>query len=88
MKQDNCTDMSGQNCDEALERLYEYLDAELDQVTAAGVRAHLDECGGCSGGFDFERRLKSVVRDRLSEDVPDQVLERLRGVLEQEASAS
>lgn len=85
MKQDDCKDMSGHNCDEAMERLYEYLDAELDQVTAAGIKSHLAECGGCNGGFDFERRLKVVVKERLAEEVPDQFLERLRAVLDRES---
>lgn len=86
MKQDDRADAGGNNCDEALERLYEYLDSELDQVTSEGIRAHLDDCGYCTGGFDFEKRLKVVVRERLSEEVPQQFIVRLRNALDQETS--
>lgn len=86
MSQEGCDQMSGHNCDEAMERLYEYLDSELDEVTAEGIKSHLAACGGCSGGFDFERRLKVVVRERLSEEVPEQFIDRLRMVLDRESS--
>lgn len=86
MSQDDCNDKTGHDCDEAMERLYEYLDAELDDVTAVGIRSHLDECGGCHKSFDFERRLKTVVRERLSEEVPDRFLNKLRRAIQDEAS--
>lgn len=86
MTKDDGTEMSGHNCDEALARLYEYLDSELDDVTAEGIRSHLDKCGECTGGFDFERRLKAVVRERLSEDVPQQFINRLRSAIQKESS--
>jgi anti-sigma factor (TIGR02949 family) len=87
MTEDDCsTDMSGHNCDEAIERLYEYLDSELDEMTTEGIRGHLDACGGCNNGYDFERRLKVVVREHLSEEVPEEFLIRLRHVIDREAN--
>jgi mycothiol system anti-sigma-R factor len=74
------------DCDEALENLYLYLDAELDAVSSAKIRAHLDECKGCGPMFDFEGRLKSVVRERLNENVPDSVVDRVRNALHEEAA--
>jgi anti-sigma factor (TIGR02949 family) len=74
------------NCDEALTNLYLYLDAELDKATADRIRSHLDACRGCSGSFDFERRLKAVVRTRLQEDVPEHLIRRIRQALILEAS--
>lgn len=72
------------DCDEALENLYLYLDSELDSVSSARIRAHLDDCQGCGPLFDFEGRLKSVVRERLDEDVPDTVVDRVRTALREE----
>lgn len=74
------------NCDDALANLYLYLDAELDQVSAERVRTHLQACGGCSGPFDFEVRLRAVVRDRLNVEVPEEVVARLWGVLRGQGS--
>jgi mycothiol system anti-sigma-R factor len=74
------------DCDEALENLYLYLDAELDAVSSEKIRAHLEECSGCGPMFDFEGRLKSVVRERLDEDVPDVVVDKVRNALREEAA--
>lgn len=79
--------MSEHNCDDALKNLYVYLDKELESATAEGIQAHLDECGQCLRSFDFERRLKMVVRERLAEDVPERFLVTLRTVINDEASA-
>ena len=75
------------HCDEALENLYLYLDSELDAVSSERIRAHLDECQGCGPMFDFESRLKSVVRERLDEDVPDRVVDKVRAALRAESTS-
>jgi len=75
------------DCDEALANLYQYLDAELDTASSEKIKAHLDECPGCEAPFDFEGRLRSVVKERLNEDVPDTFVSKLRDVLAQEADS-
>jgi mycothiol system anti-sigma-R factor len=76
------------DCDEALANLYEYLDSEMEDAEASQIREHLDDCSGCHSRFDFETRLKIVVRERLSEEVPPEFIARLRSALETETSAS
>ena len=78
--------MSGHECDDALTNLYLYLDREIEATTSEVIRAHLDDCSGCLRSFDFEARLKIVVRERLSEEVPLEFLERLRQAIAREAS--
>ncbi|HEX6947658.1 MAG TPA: mycothiol system anti-sigma-R factor [Acidimicrobiia bacterium] len=73
------------SCDEALANLYAFLDSELDEVTAEEIKAHLDHCGGCGRPFDFERRLREVIRAKLDEDVPDEIIVRIRTVIALEA---
>ena len=74
-----------EQCDEALARMYEYLDGELDQSDVVErIRFHLDDCPPCGDSFDFERRLKEVVKTRLSEEVPAEVMDRLRTVVRSE----
>ncbi|MFO7300483.1 MAG: mycothiol system anti-sigma-R factor [Actinomycetes bacterium] len=75
------------NCDEALANLYAYLDRELDEVSAEEIRAHLAECGGCDRPFDFERRLREVIRTKLDEDVPEEIIARIRAAIATEAQA-
>jgi anti-sigma factor (TIGR02949 family) len=78
--------MSGHECDDALTNLYQYLDREIEATTHEVIRAHLEDCSGCLRSFDFEARLKIVVRERLSEDVPPEFLNRLRDALAREAA--
>lgn len=74
-------------CEEALTNLYQYLDRELETVTSEEIRFHLEECSGCLQRFDFEGKLKQVVRERLAEDVPDEFIERLRDAISRERIA-
>jgi anti-sigma factor (TIGR02949 family) len=70
------------HCDEALAHLYTYLDGELDsQVIADRVRTHLVDCPPCGKAFTFEERLRVVVRTKLHEEVPIEIIERLQMVI-------
>lgn len=73
--------MSGHECDDALTHLYLYLDRELETPSIDEIRTHLEACAGCLHAFDFETRLRIVVRERLSEEVPGEVIDRLRDAL-------
>lgn len=74
------------DCGDAQDQIYQYLDSELDKDTAAAVRRHLDDCDGCFDSFEFERRLKGVIRDCLSEDVPERLENQVRELIRQETS--
>ncbi len=70
------------HCDEALANLYAFLDDEMEDARVTSrIQQHLTDCPPCGGAFHFERRLKVVVRERLHEEVPVRVLERLRVVI-------
>jgi anti-sigma factor (TIGR02949 family) len=78
--------MSGCECDDALTQLYHYLDQELEAASLELIRTHLEDCSGCLRSFDFEARLKVVVRQRLAEDVPPEFLARLRDAIAREST--
>ncbi len=73
-----------EKCDDALENLYLYLDGELKPDIAEGLRIHLDDCPPCLDAFSFEERLKTVVKNRLQEDVPPDLIVRLTQVIRTE----
>jgi len=73
------------DCSDAQDQIYQYLDAELDESTAASVRAHLEDCSGCHDSFDFERRLKMVIRNHLNEDMPESLEAKVKELLRQES---
>ncbi len=72
------------DCDDALHSLYQYLDREMEDVRAQVIRRHLEDCSGCMERFDFEARLKIVVRERLSEEVPAEFIQRLNEAIARE----
>jgi len=49
------------DCEAAMRRLWEYLDAELPAPDMAAVRAHVAECASCRGHVEFERELLEAV---------------------------
>lgn len=66
------------NCLECLERLYPYLDRELDAREVEEVREHLEECGGCASELVVERVFLDRIRDAGTSDLaPAAVRERL-----------
>lgn len=72
------------DCGDATDQIYEYLDSELDQETAASIRAHLEDCPDCFDSFDFERRLKVVIRKHLGDDMPSQLEEKVKALIRRE----
>jgi anti-sigma factor (TIGR02949 family) len=70
------------DCDDALDRLYEYLDGELTSERAADVRRHLERCRHCFEISHFEtaylRFLQARARARgAPEALKRRILERL-----------
>ncbi|WP_129337516.1 mycothiol system anti-sigma-R factor [Cellulomonas endophytica] len=59
------------DCDEAMLRLWEYLDDELGADQAARIRAHLDGgCVGCVKEHDVDMAMKVLVRRGCQEQAP------------------
>jgi mycothiol system anti-sigma-R factor len=50
-------------CEEAVKKLHEFLDHELDHATAEQVGKHLDLCKMCCDSMEFEKSLKKLVHD-------------------------
>ncbi len=66
------------DCETAVRRLWDYLDAELDDRRFAEVAAHLDACRRCPPHFDFARTLlDAVAAARREPDRPEALRERV-----------
>ena len=57
-------------CTEVLDRVYAYLDGELDAPDIAKIRQHLDECGPCLAEFGLEEQVKAIVKRSCSDPAP------------------
>lgn len=60
-------------CTDAVERLYHFLDRELDDASAADIQRHLDDCMPCLEVFDFELSLRQIIARKCRDQVPDPV---------------
>lgn len=78
--------MSKKTCDDAIARIYPYLDGEMTVVRKYIIRRHLRQCPPCGDAFSFEQRLQLVVREKTKSEVPPEFLERLRRCLQDEAA--
>jgi len=76
--------MTNKSCDDAITKIYGYLDGEISAVKRMMVRLHLRRCSGCEDAFMFESRLKVVIRERCQEEVPADVLAKLRSIVANE----
>ncbi|GIG40145.1 mycothiol system anti-sigma-R factor [Cellulomonas phragmiteti] len=57
-------------CDEAVDRLWEYVDSELGELDHARVEAHLHACAPCLEEEQVELLLKQLVRRCCQEEAP------------------
>jgi len=46
------------DCEQALKRLFEFIDRELPEDRRDEMQRHLHTCKSCFSRFEFERRLK------------------------------
>ncbi|HEY0188279.1 MAG TPA: mycothiol system anti-sigma-R factor [Cellulomonas sp.] len=71
----------GPDCEQALGRLFTYLDSELETADAAEVRAHIEDCRPCLDELAVETMLKNLVRRCCQEEAPADLRVRIRAQL-------
>jgi len=70
------------DCEEALRRLFEYLDAELHGEPQREIEQHLERCRSCFSRVEFEKRLKAYTAELGREPVPSELEGRIRKELD------
>ncbi len=65
------------DCSEVLDRVFFFLDNELDQADCADIQRHLDECGPCLAKYDLERTVKTLVARSCTEVAPEGLRQRV-----------
>ena len=71
------------DCDDCLEKLYQFLDQELEPAERKDMARHLEGCDDCGDNLVFEERFLQVIRDCGTSDLAPaelrrRVAERLR----------
>jgi mycothiol system anti-sigma-R factor len=70
-------------CHEAIQQLWEYLDATIDQDERVLVEEHLARCRTCCGELEFTKELRRMLASRSPEDLPADVMQRLNRTIEE-----
>jgi len=70
------------NCEQALHRLFEFLDHELGAQEREAVQYHLSTCRSCFSRADFERRLKQKLGELRQGEPMAGATERVKRLLE------
>ncbi|WP_298460326.1 mycothiol system anti-sigma-R factor [uncultured Cellulomonas sp.] len=66
------------NCEQALGRLFEFLDSELPEADGDRIREHLAYCEPCLAEYDVEEHVRALVRRSCSECAPVELHLRIR----------
>jgi len=69
------------DCEQVIRHLLEYLDRELDDQTMAEMGRHLDECRGCFGRAEFERKLKESLQAAGSKRASSRLRSRIKAII-------
>lgn len=65
------------DCDDAIHRVYHYLDGELTVWKRRAIARHLDDCPPCAEGFEFEIEIRRVIALRCQEEAPPELRRRI-----------
>ena len=70
------------DCNETLRELEAFLDGELSDEAQQGIHTHLDGCLDCLQAYDFHAELRTVIRQKCSNDeIPASLLSRIEQCL-------
>jgi anti-sigma factor (TIGR02949 family) len=70
------------NCEEALQRLFEFIDRELAGEEHDALERHLRLCRSCFSRVEFERQLKDKLRALGTDETPDSARGRIRALIQ------
>jgi len=78
----SCGEPHETDCSEVLQRVYEYLDGEMNQLDLVKIRQHLEECAPCLRQYDLDIALKALVRrscgcDKAPAELRERILVRI-----------
>lgn len=65
------------DCSEMLQRIFFFIDNELDRADCDDIKAHLDACRPCLEKYQLESTVKALVARSCAEHAPEQLRERV-----------
>jgi len=74
------------NCEEALERMFDYIDSALAGKSGTELEHHIETCRGCMKKLDFQLRLKKRLVKIKPVSVSKNFANRLNIILEKQTA--
>jgi mycothiol system anti-sigma-R factor len=68
----------GCDCATARERLYLFLDQEIDSASCEEIEQHIEACSSCLTEYDVERIVKSLVHRSCAERAPETLVQKVQ----------
>jgi mycothiol system anti-sigma-R factor len=70
----SCGQHHDTDCREVLDRVFEYLDGEMDTLDCAKIKQHLTECGPCLEQYHLDEVVKALIRRSCAcESAPEEL---------------
>jgi anti-sigma factor RsiW len=74
-------DHDHQHCLEMFEKLSEYIDGELDQVTCAEIKKHADNCVACFSCLETLKRTVALCQNVEDKPIPQEFSRKLKEII-------
>ena len=71
------------SCDDAVRRLWEYLDGSVGLADKEAIEEHLSVCKRCCGEAEFADELRRFMSSHAYDELPEGARDRLTGYLDQ-----
>lgn len=71
------------SCEEALKRIFDYLDNALEEAEYCDIEDHLSVCRTCYSRVEFERRLKQHLSHIGEEKAPPELEDKIHTIVQQ-----
>lgn len=75
-----------EDCRECADKIYEWIDGEIDKPTLKKVQEQIDHCQGCVGVYDFELAVREIMKRNLEVEMPAGLKEKVLASIRSESS--
>ena len=69
------------DCQDIIEKVFDYIDHEMDAANLAQLKAHLDLCRSCFDRVQFEIVLREHIKIKTHHCCPDKVKIRIQRII-------
>ena len=69
------------DCEEALSRLFEFIDHELNPIHNHQMDEHMSRCRSCYSRLEFEKRLREHLQEAVQKKASDELQDKVKSLI-------